>query len=499
MIKNMKRYNIYFMAGLMVFMVITACKKVSNIHPYDSINQNFAFESITDALNWDAGTYSNFRGAQALASAVTDIQADQLNITTDNGNNNTDVYKWGAFLQAGDVGGTWTSYSNINQINIALAGFKTIKTSSAADAAKLNQYTGDLYLARAFYYHSLILRYGKAYDDAISAAANPGVPLVLTYDKNALPARASVKAVYDQILSDINAAEGLLANIAGVKGARTFNIDVATALEARVRLHIHDWAGAYAAATKLIGSGKYPLVGNLADLQNYWYNDGVQEDIYQCFASVSELSGGNSTFLNFRKFTNTFSAYDPSYVPTQSIIDMYDNADIRKATYFANLNVSINSVVTNLNLINKYPGNPAFNTPGAISKYVNASKVFRIGEMYLIAAEAAAGNNDPANALKYLNLLHAARVGGSTVSASGTALTDAIRNERTLELAFEGFRLDDLKRWHIGFTRGAPQNVDVLIPQGITLTIAADDNKFVWAIPPYDMTLNKNLVQNPGW
>lgn len=492
----MKKYNIYFVAGLMIFTIITSCKKVSNIHPYDAIDQASAFASISDAKKWDVGTYSNFRGAQALASAVTDIQADQLNITLSNGNNNTDLYKWGAFLQAGDVGGTWTDYSNIIQINIAIAGFKTIKTTSAADAAKLSQYTGDLYLARAFYYHALILRYGKAYDDATSAAANPGVPLVLTYNVNALPPRASVKAVYDQILSDISAAEGLLANVAGTQGSNIFNIDVATALEARVKLHMHDWAGAYTAATKLINSGKYPLINNLADLQNYWYNDGTQEDIYQCFASVSELSGGNPTFLNY---TNSTAAYNPSYVPTKTIIDMYDNADIRKSTYFANLNVNINSVETNIDLINKYPGNPAFNTAGAISKYVNASKVFRIGEMYLVAAEAAAGNNDAANALKYLNLLHAARVGGNTINASGAALTDAIRKERTLELAFEGFRLDDLKRWHLGFTRGVPQNPDVLIGQGITLTISADDNKFVWAIPPYDMTLNKNLVQNPGW
>ena len=56
MIKNMKRYNIYFLAGLMIFTVITACKKVSNIHPYDSIDQATAFASISDASKWDAGT-----------------------------------------------------------------------------------------------------------------------------------------------------------------------------------------------------------------------------------------------------------------------------------------------------------------------------------------------------------------------------------------------------------------------------------------------------------
>ena len=34
-----------------------------------------------------------------------------------------------------------------------------------------------------------------------------------------------------------------------------------------------------------------------------------------------------------------------------------------------------------------------------------------------------------------------------------------------------------------------------------TLSIAADDNKFTWAIPTNDMTTNPNLAgaQNPGW
>ena len=32
-----------------------------------------------------------------------------------------------------------------------------------------------------------------------------------------------------------------------------------------------------------------------------------------------------------------------------------------------------------------------------------------------------------------------------------------------------------------------------------TINIAADNPQFVWGIPTYDININANLVQNPGW
>jgi hypothetical protein len=121
--------------------------------------------------------------------------------------------------------------------------------------------------------------------------------------------------------------------------------------------------------------------------------------------------------------------------------------------------------------------------------------------MYLIAAEAAANNSDAAAALTALNTLHQARCGTTYTGLSGTALTDTIRSERTRELAFEGFRLDDLERWGTGFTRSGPQNTSFLLtgPSTVNLSIPAGDYQFIWAIPSNDLTLNPNLTQNPGW
>jgi hypothetical protein len=62
------------------------------------------------------------------------------------------------------------------------------------------------------------------------------------------------------------------------------------------------------------------------------------------------------------------------------------------------------------------------------------------------------------------------------------ALLDAILQERRVEFAFEGFRFMDLRR------HGKAQAL---------LGISAE--KLVWPLPQYEMDVNKNLVQNPGY
>ncbi|MBK7098594.1 MAG: RagB/SusD family nutrient uptake outer membrane protein [Sphingobacteriales bacterium] len=124
--------------------------------------------------------------------------------------------------------------------------------------------------------------------------------------------------------------------------------------------------------------------------------------------------------------------------------------------------------------------------------------MLRSAELYLISAEAA--YNSGGDALTPLNIVRTAR-GLVASNASGTALLQDIKDERARELAFEGFRLDDLKRWNEPMTRKPAQNL-LIINTGDrfnTLTKSTGDNKFVWGLPANDMTINTNLVQNPGW
>jgi len=73
---------------------------------------------------------------------------------------------------------------------------------------------------------------------------------------------------------------------------------------------------------------------------------------------------------------------------------------------------------------------------------------FRLGEMYLNAAEAAYHLGREGEARDLINTLRA-RAGMPSVSYSGTQLRDLIRNERRVELALEHQLYWDLRRWRI--------------------------------------------------
>jgi len=499
----MKKFNIYIAMGLTALVAVTSCKKIA-LTPTFIIAETQSFNSVLDAKAWDNGLYASLRGRQNGSYTLqTDIAGDQLNAGLDYGNNFGSPHRWDASYTAQDQTLTpiWNNYyTSIANLNTVIANFPTIPTNSAADVASMNQYTGDAYLARAWYYHRLILRWAKPYEPA-TAATDLGVPLVLKFNLTELPTRATVQAVYNQILADITQAETLLANIPGGNTAaitQVFNIDAARALEARVRLYMHDYAGAYAAANTLITGGKYPLITTAAAMSTYWKNDGTQESITQLYVNnTTETPQSMSTYLIPKSATN----YDPYYVPSQWVLDMYAATDIRKPAFFTTAYPIVVQGVSypTVFAVGKFQGNPALYT-GALTNAYQAPKVFRIGEMYLIAAEAAFSLSNTANAIAAINPLRVAR-GETALVLPDATLQQDIRDERFRELAFEGFRLDDLKRWHLGFTRSAPQNNN-MCQQGAnytTLSIPADHVFFTWGIPANDIIINPNLVQNPGW
>lgn len=72
---------------------------------------------------------------------------------------------------------------------------------------------------------------------------------------------------------------------------------------------------------------------------------------------------------------------------------------------------------------------------------------FRLGEIYLNAAEAALELNDEATAKNYVNTLREER--GFPANSINTLTIEKLRNERRVELAFEDHRYFDAKRWRI--------------------------------------------------
>jgi starch-binding outer membrane protein, SusD/RagB family len=112
---------------------------------------------------------------------------------------------------------------------------------------------------------------------------------------------------------------------------------------------------------------------------------------------------------------------------------------------------------------------------------------FRLGEIYLNAAEAAFELNKMDTAVLYINKLRE-RAGFPANSLSMADLTlDRLRNERRIELAFEDHRVWDLKRWRIAHEvwDGDPASPDAVVYALYPYRIirpgdAARDGKYVF-------------------
>jgi len=118
-------------------------------------------------------------------------------------------------------------------VNQCITKFPSIPTESAAQRTRLNQYLGEAYAFRAYYFFQLVQLFSPKYDPNGSNkdVANLGVPLLLTFDVTALPSRATLGQTYTQILSDLAQAETLLSSKVGTVGANTFTIDVLSEIE----------------------------------------------------------------------------------------------------------------------------------------------------------------------------------------------------------------------------------------------------------------------------
>jgi starch-binding outer membrane protein, SusD/RagB family len=112
-------------------------------------------------------------------------------------------------------------------------------------------------------------------------------------------------------------------------------------------------------------------------------------------------------------------------------------------------------------------------------------RLLRYADILLMASEAYYKNGDESNALKYLNLVRE-RAQMPDISPSGSAIFDAIVTERRLELAFEGFRFQDLVRWGLASQELGP------------VGFVAGKNE-VLPIPFAERQIDPALEQNPGY
>ena len=463
-------------------------------YPKDGIATEGAWENVSDAEKFRTGLYSLFKGINGgIYTYSSDYQTDLFNATISFGNRGGDIYRWDFTSSQYDIEDIWQyNYQCINNCNNVINNIDKITATTDDDKATLSKIKGEAYLLRAICYHTLAVRFTEDYEPSTATTAL-GLPLVKVNDVNAKPSRSTLAETYTFIKEDIQSARTNL-KTEGAANSIYLTVDVIDALEARVNLYMHNYADAVTLSKKIIN--KYPLVTDKDKFAEMWLKDTSSEIIFETFASVDERTNAYPNYLSFSTATET---YQPDFIPAKWILDLFENSDIRKSTYFLNAPVTCNDETANdVYMLNKYPGNPDLKK--STYEYYQKHKVFRAAEAYLIAAEAAymAGGRE-GEALGYLNELREKRGASLLKDLTGIVLLNQIKNEWIREFIGEGNRLNDLKRWHEGFTRHDSQN-ERIVQQGTNynqLKVEAGNIKFIWEIPANDLKANSNLV--PNW
>lgn len=147
--------------------------------------------------------------------------------------------------------------------------------------------------------------------------------------------------------------------------------------------------------------------------------------------------------------------------------------------------------------------------------------VMRLGDLYLLYAEALNETGKSTEAISWLDKIRQ-RAGLQDVAQSWTSFStnpskysskDGLRNiihqERLIEMAFEGSRFWDIRRWKeasgimnaqvYGWDVSKAATVDYYRPIILYTQRFVSPRDYFWPIKENNITVNNNLVQNPGW
>lgn len=475
---SISKYIVAFIGAL-----IMSCSNFTDIQPTHSLTPNNAFKTMSDIELHLNGIYSGFQstGYYALAfGTLPDIMSDNLAENVESLGSHRTLADWLYVANDGTISGIWaTPYSMINDCNILLSNVDKFKETKTGQRNRLRS---QALAIRALTHFDLLRYFGQSYD---RNSTELGVP-IKTESNLDKPQRNTVKEVYDQVYADLSQAKNLMGSMdqsINTSSDRS-RIDIigVDAILARVAYYAKDYATAISSATTVINNSNQLGLATFADFPSIWSDDAIANEViwYVKFFPGDGYAGGDVYFaVNDRV----------SFKPSQNLLSLYNyptTKDVRYTSYFS-------STTT------KRPGQLI------VSKYLGLAgdgltnwKALRMGEIYLIRAEALAraGGNDPA-ALTDLNKLRSQRILGYTpIVFSGQILLTEISLERRKELFLEGHRWFDLRRAGQGITRGA----DCKAP-ATACSLASNSFRFVWPIPQDEMKANPNIAsqQNTGY
>ncbi|MCI0920408.1 RagB/SusD family nutrient uptake outer membrane protein [Sphingobacterium rhinopitheci] len=556
----------YSALALMTSVVFSMNSCSVDVVPQDRLAEGVVWTDPISIDLYSSGLYSEFKnfqfglfpglGYDNAMDALSDIMKFTSTVSG-NGTVNTLISNSSSFSPASVGLNYWsTGYTRIRRINEFINGL--YERSSLSDSEKL-RYESEARFVRAWTYFWLAKLHGS---------------VIILKDINEYAnkdnARSSEEAVYDFMIDDLKFAA---ANLAATSKAGTANKMAANALLSRVALYAGSIAKydlkqynddpltgistgrakefyqiAADAAQAVIGSGQFALETNFASI---FSNKNTKEAIFRVDFSAPQITHQyDFGYAPPRDNNGNTMVYG---VPTAELVNEYEMADGTKfswanATHAANpykdreprfyatilhngatwkgrtMNTSTTDPIDGFALygesaeprktVTGYYAKKLLdtaNTTFAVNKSTQSWIELRLGEVYLNLAEAKAGLEDYQGAAATLSELRAKRgINNVTFNTAATALT-AIEHERKVELAFEGHRFWDLRRWrkaHITLN-GIRVTGHKIEPNdtGFTYTVVPADNLdrsfssrlYYLPIPEGEIQVNLALTQIKGW
>jgi hypothetical protein len=504
-ITNISRLLFAFSVLRFAFCLISCNKLVEAPIPSESMADANVYSIDGTAIAVLDGIYISmnanaqpFQGNQSIA-LLTGLSADELALysgLTSSANfynsyytNNLAQTLGGAFAGAEH----WSPlYSYIFRCNAAIEG---VQASSGLSPAIKQQLLGEAKLLRAFYYFYLVNLFG---DVPLALTTDPEVNIQLT--------RSPKVDVYLQIIEDLQDAEEKLSNnflngqllTTTTERVRPTNW-AAKALLARIYLYTGDWVNAEAKATEVINN---TTLFSLLPSINSVFLKNSKEAIWQLQPTDINFNTQDAKTMVIPQ-TGPNGNINPVYL-SKALLNSFEPGD-QRAVYSNWVDTTIYKLTATLNdtvkYANKYKLNALDATITTVTGTTNMKEYFmmlRLGEQYLIRAEARAQQGNISGAQADVNAIRSRAFLPSkpiTVSDKSGLLT-AVWHERQVELFCEGgHRWLDLKR--IGKVDEIMKDVTPVKSNGITIW---QSHQQLYPLPLLsDLQRSLTLKQNDGY
>ena len=464
-----------FLSAVLAATFLTSCTDAYEIDAADEIVDLNAINNVGDLERAVTGVYAGIGGQSFIEWSA--WFTDECRKPSSNRGQGVQVHTWSINNGTTEPEGYYFGlYSTINRANVVLSRIDAVPTLDDSEVDFKEKVRAELLAIRAMAHFDLLRFFSTSYDN-VTALAIPIVDRPIVFEK--LP-RNTVGEVLEFVNNDLSLAHTTLTELSDNTDVTRITPLGVQALRARIALYSKNYEQAITFAQEVVSA--VPLAANPTQYLDIWTDAGDAEVVFE----LKRVTGNAQVGRVFRDVNG-----DVFFNVSNDLFNQFTSTDLRRQVGAL---IETGSTLDNIR-VGKYSG-PA-------SNYGLADiKLFRVAEMYLILAEAHALKASPdfVAGEGFINQLRASRRLAPTAlpNVSFASQQDAITkilDERRRELAFEGHRFFDLKRFNLGINR---LDSDVLL-NTFAQTLDAGDYRFTLPIPQAAIFANENLVQNPQY